>query len=101
MQEDIHSTKLKQIDSPCFQFTVKDVHIPTLSMSLILFYLFSLSVLFYCSNQGQKTVAQAHAKKLKYLPMPFKLHIISDTWLSLHNTVNCDLSFENILALHS
>lgn len=33
--------------------------------------------------------------------MTFKLHIISDVWLSLHNTANCDLSFENIQVLHS
>lgn len=37
MKEDLQSTKLKQTGSPCFQFTVKNVHVPALSMSLILF----------------------------------------------------------------
>lgn len=64
MPKDIHSTKLKQIGSPYFQFTVKNVQVPALSMSLILFYLFSFSVVFYCSDTVKQTDAQVHAKKL-------------------------------------
>lgn len=32
--------------------------------------------------------------------MPFKRHIISDAPLSPHDTVDCDLSFENVLVLN-
>lgn len=101
MQKDsIQSTKLKQIGSPYIQSTVKTVHCPALSMSLILFYLFSLCFILLQWPE-KKTDAQAHAKKLKCLPMPLKLHIISDAWLCLHNTLNCDLRFQNMLVLHS
>jgi len=33
--------------------------------------------------------------------MLFKLHIVSDAPLSLHDTVDCDLSFENVPVLNS
>lgn len=57
------------------------------------------SSLFYSTavTKEKKTDAQAHTKKLKYLPILFKLHIISGAWLPAQY---CELSFENMLVLH-
>lgn len=57
------------------------------------------SSLFYSTavTKEKKPDAQAQAKKLKYFPILFKLHIISDAWLPAQY---CELSFENMLVLH-
>lgn len=98
MQKDIHSTKLKQVDSPYFQFTVKNVHFPSLSKGLILFYPFSLSVFLYWSDQGRKQLPGSYMVTLKNSNV-FPCHSSFTSFQMLHSLCmivwTVDLSFEN------